>query len=268
MSLSVETYDQAAAAAQALGQGGARYLAGGTLVMRAVNYGDHGFARIVRAADPTLRQIRMAGDRIEIGASVTMSQVVGARELDFLAPVARLIGGPAVRSAATVGGNLFAPHPYGDFAVALLALDGVATTTDGQSTPLAELLARRDQFRGLVASVAVSRPAAGEFRFRKLSRVKPKGVSVMSMAAWLPGASGGRVSNARIAYGAMAPTPIRVAAVERALDGATLDEGGITPALAVALDGLRPPTDPLASEWYRREVAPVHLRRLLLDLER
>ena len=42
--------------------------------------------------------------------------------LAFLAPVAESIGGPAVRNMATVGGNLFARSPYGDFAVALLAL--------------------------------------------------------------------------------------------------------------------------------------------------
>ena len=40
-----------------------------------------------------------------------------------LAKAARAVGGPAIRNMATVGGNLFAPAPYGDFAVALLALD-------------------------------------------------------------------------------------------------------------------------------------------------
>jgi xanthine dehydrogenase small subunit len=47
--------------------------------------------------------------------------------LAFLAPVARSIGGPAVRAAATVGGNLFAPSPYGDFSVALLALGAIVS---------------------------------------------------------------------------------------------------------------------------------------------
>ena len=56
--------------------------------------------------------------------------------------------------------------------------------------------------------------------------------------------------------------------VERALEGASLDAHGIAPALAVATEGLNPPDDPLASGWYRREVAPVHLRRLLLGEDR
>ena len=52
-----------------------------------------------------------------------MAAILAERELSYLHPVARIIGGPAVREAATVGGNLFAPSPYGDFAAALLALE-------------------------------------------------------------------------------------------------------------------------------------------------
>ena len=78
------------------------------------------------------------------------------------------------------------------------------------------------------------------------------------------GRSAGRLSGVRVAYGAMGPTAVRVPAVEAALEGVSLDASGIAPALAVATDGLTPPDDALASAWYRREVAPVHLRRLLL----
>jgi len=66
----------------------------------------------------------------------------------------------------------------------------------------------------------------------------------------------------------MADTAVRVPAVERALEGASLDQNGVMAALAVATDGLSPPDDALASSWYRREVAPVHLRRLLLGEDR
>jgi CO/xanthine dehydrogenase FAD-binding subunit len=62
----------------------------------------------------------------------------------------------------------------------------------------------------------------------------------------------------------MAPTPIRARAVERALEGRSLDEPGIAPALAVAADGTNPATDAIASTWYRREMVAVHLKRLLL----
>lgn len=260
--LEVESFDTLAQAAGGLREG-SRYLAGGTLVMRAANYGDQRFSRIVRTTDPGLRGIRAEGGRIVIGAGVTMSDVLASRDLDFLAPVARVVGGPAVRSMATVGGNLFAPHPYGDFAAALLALEGEAAMADGTRMPLEQLFASRDTLRGLVASVSIARPQGDDFRFRKVSRVKPKGVSVMSIAAWIP-RNGSRISGARVVFGAMGRTPLRAKAAEAALNGVMLDETGLARALALATDGLDPPDDALASSWYRREVAPVHLRRCLL----
>jgi CO/xanthine dehydrogenase FAD-binding subunit len=61
----------------------------------------------------------------------------------------------------------------------------------------------------------------------------------------------------------MAPTPIRATAAERALEGRSLDAATLEQVARVACDGIEPPTDALASAWYRREVAGVHLRRLL-----
>lgn len=267
MPISVETFDRLDGAAAALAAArDARFLGGGTLIMRAVNYGDESFGRIVRTTDAGLREIASDGRRVRIGAGTTMSRIAAERTLDFLAPVARVIGGPAIRNMATVGGNLFAPHPYGDLAAALLVLDAkvqLAARGVRMEIGLDELLRERGHSHPLVASVSVERPSAGAFRFLKVSRVKPKGIALMSIAAWLP-VSGGRIAGARIAYGGMAPTPVRVPAVERALEGRSLDEAGIVPALAVATEGLDPPTDAIASAWYRRQVAPVHLKRLLL----
>ncbi len=265
MSISVKTFASSAEAATALsGDRTARFMGGGTLIMRAVNEGDQSFNTIVRATDPALRQVQLQGDRVIIGAGVTMAGILASRDVDFLHPVARAVGGPAIRNMATVGGNLFAGHPYGDMTAALLVLDCSVTLVGGQSAPLVDFLRdRAREPRAVVASVSIVRPQSGVFRFRKVSRVKPKGVSLMTIAAWLP-QSGGRVSGARIAYSSMGPTPVRVTAVEQALEGASLDEAGIVNALAAATIGIEPPTDAMASSWYRREVAPVHLKRTLL----
>ncbi len=267
MPISVKTFPLAEEADRALAANrSARYLGGGTLVMRAINAGDQSFDMVVRATDPRLKQIQVQGDAITLGAGVTMSEVIASRDLAFLAPVARVIGGPAVRNMATVGGNLFAASPYGDFAAALLALDARVIVAGGQAVPLAEFLeGRMREPRRIVIAVQVPRPRESRaFRFLKVSRVKPKGVAVLSIAAHLP-MQGGRLAGVRIAYGAMGPLPVRALAVEQALEGRTLDEQGIAQALAAATTGLNPLTDPIASEWYRRSVAPVHLKRLLLD---
>lgn len=267
MTITVKTFNRLDDAANALMQEReARFMAGGTLLMRAVNEVDPGIRTIVRATDPNFRRISLSSGRVELGAGVTMAAILAERELAYLHPAARAVGGPAVREAATVGGNLFAPSPYGDFTTMLLALDATVTLAGGfgqRELPLEELLSRRERGGLLVAGIAFRRPAADAIRFVKVTRVHPKGISVLSIAAQLP-LSGGRVVHARIAYGAMAPSPVRAKAAERALEGRSLDATGIAPALAVALDGTAPADDAIASAWWRREILPIHLRRLLL----
>lgn len=270
MPITIQTHPDLDAAARALaGDRSARFMAGGTIVMRRVNEGDVSLSTIVRTTDRSFGMIRPAGARILIGAGATMAAVLRTPDLAFLHSAARAVGGPALRSAATVGGNLFARAPYGDVAVALLALDATIQLRGGYSPreiPLDEFLAARERGPdGIVASLSVNRPASPDaFRFLKVSRVQPKGAPVITIATHLP-MSSGRITGARVAYGGMAPTPIRARAVERALEGRSLDQAGIAPALAMATEGTTPATDSIASAWYRREVAPVHLRRLLLE---
>jgi len=257
--LSVETFATITEAATHMG-GDARFLGGGTLLMRDVNYGAAGFSRIVRTTSVD-RTITSASNGIRIGAGATMSDVIASPETTALAAAARAVGGPAIRNMATVGGNLFAPHPYGDFATALLALDATVEWSDGRSEPIETTLSQRGSSNGIVASVTVPRISNREFRFRKVTRTKPKGVSVMSIAVRLPGTGG----QARIAFGAMGPNPLRAKQAEAALQSAQLTSEGIKPVTDACLQGLAPMDDALSSAWYRTEVAPIHLARTLLE---
>ena len=272
MPVSVRTFASSGEAAAALSADrGARYLGGGTLVMRALNEGDISISTVVRANDHALTRIDAAGPRVTIGAGVTFARILAERDLAFLHAPARSIGGPAVRNMGTVGGNLFAPNPYGDFTVALLALDAVVSVQGGlgsRDVPIEEFLQSRERQAGtLVLSISCQKPASAEaFRYRKIARIKPKGGSVITLAAHLP-MSSGRIVGARIALGSMAPTQIRARAAERALEGRSLDASTIDAAAAAAVEGTSPGDNALASAWYRREIVGVHLRRLLSGQE-
>src|SRR6266699_2510839 len=112
MPVTVKTFTTSGEAAAALSSDrSARYLGGGTLVMRALNEGDLSISTIVRATDPALTRIDIANTRVTIGAGVTFARILAERDLAFLHAPARSIGGPAVRNMGTVGGNLFAPGP-------------------------------------------------------------------------------------------------------------------------------------------------------------
>ena len=263
MSMEVESVDSVAQIRAAM-TGSATYYAGGTLLMRQINYGDQGINRLVISDDPVLKQIQIHSDQVIIGAGAKMSEIMRHSDLQFLANVARSVGGPAIRNMATLGGNLFAPRPYGDMTTALLALDANVIWADGQQQPIEQFLQHPLTSSGIVVSVSLPRPASGTFRYLKISRVKPKGVSLMTLAAVL-GRENGRVGVARIAFGGMGPQSRRAKAAEHALQGASLDESGVERCLAVCTDGMDPSDDALASAWYRQQVAPVYLKRLLLQ---
>jgi CO/xanthine dehydrogenase FAD-binding subunit len=272
MPVMVKTFASSGEAAAVLSSDrGARYLGGGTLVMRALNEGDISISTIVRANDQALVRIDASGSRVTIGAGVTFARILAERELTFLHAAARSIGGPAVRNMGTVGGNLFAPNPYGDFTVALLALDAMVSMQGGlgaREVPIEEFLQSRDRQAGtMVSAVSCQKPLSAEaFRYRKIARIKPKGGSVITLAAHLP-VSSGRVLGARIALGSMAPIQIRAKAAERALEGRPLDAATIAAAASAAVEGTSPADDALGSSWYRREIVGVHLRRLLSGQE-
>jgi len=262
MSISVETYPTVAEAASAMGAD-SRFLGGGTMVVRGLNFATPDYNRVIRSTDAALQDVRADGSGLRIGAGVTMTRLMQASDAEFLEPVTRSVGGPAIRNMATVGGNLFVRSPFGDLGVAFLALDARVEMSDGQSLTMEDFYAQRDRLRGVVAAVIVPRPVHGAFRYQKVTRTKPKGAAVMTLAAHVPRA--GRISGTRISFGAMGATPLRAKDAEAALDGASLDAQSIQRACDNCCNGLDPQDDSLASGWYRREVAPVHLRRLLLS---
>jgi CO/xanthine dehydrogenase FAD-binding subunit len=272
MAVAVKTFASSTEAAAALSSDRtARYLGGGTLVMRALNEGDVSISTIVRTSDRALTRIEAGSSRVTIGAGVTFANILAERDLAFLHAPARSIGGPAVRNMGTVGGNLFAQNPYGDFALALLALDARVTVVSGfgvRDVAIEEfLVSRARQSAVLVTSISCQKPSSLDaFRYRKITRVKPNGGSLITLAAHLP-SSHGRIVGARIALGSMAPTQIRATAAERALEGRVLDASTIAAAAAVATEGTSPAENALGSAWYRREIVGVHLRRLLSGQE-
>ena len=268
MGLRLAAFQGAREAALALRAGrGTYYIGGGTFLLRRVNEGDASIETLVRVADPALAAITITADRVTLGASVPMAAIAVRSELGALARAAKTIGGPAVRDMATVGGNLFAPNPYGDLGVALLALEAGVTIESGagpEEIPLESFYARRGRLLAgsIVTAVSFARAGLSHLRFVKVSRVKPKGSAVLSIAAVVV-EQGGVVSSAAIALGCMAEAPMRACAAEAALRGRALTREGMAPALALASEGTAPPTDAIASAWYRRAVLAVYLGRLL-----
>ena len=76
---------------------------------------------------------------------------------------------------------------------------------------------------------------------------------------------GQTLTDVRLAYGAVAATPMRATAAEAALEGQVLNAASIEAAAAAARDEVRPIDDVRASAWYRRELVHNMTLRMLQD---
>jgi CO/xanthine dehydrogenase FAD-binding subunit len=244
----------------------ATLLAGGTLLMPAVNTETTGITSLVSTRRLGLDDISIEGDRATIGAAVTLADVGTAGQLAFLTPVTDSIASPPIRNLATVGGNLFARQPYGDFAVALLALDAdvrVVGESGSRQAAVVEVVEGGVAPGELVTAVEFTIPEPGTWFYTKAMRRRLNSAAIVTVAAVIT-QSDGVVDMARIALGGAGPRPLRARSVEAALLGNPLDPASVAAAAERAVDDAVPFSDAYASAWYRARVLPVHIRRAIL----
>jgi CO/xanthine dehydrogenase FAD-binding subunit len=263
--ITVETPESVADVVGALGDG-AIVLAGGTYVMPWINTEAHDVAALVSLRRAGLADIDVAGGTATIGAATTLARAGADERLAFLRSAIESIASPTIRNLATVGGNLFVEQPYGDLAVALLALDAqvdVAGPAGTATQPVAGVLAGGVPAGHIVTAVRFALPAEGEWRYAKAMRRRLNSASIVTVAAVVR-LDGDAVASARIALGGAGRRPVRAPAAEAALAGGPLDRARAEAASAAALEDAEPFTDAYASAWYRARVLPVHVRRALI----
>jgi len=246
-------------------------MAGGTLAMPLINKGISIPEKVLGLRRAGLNYIHQADGSLRIGATATLSQMLQQKSIPVLQQAAHNVGSWAVRNMGTVGGNLFAPPPAGDFTVALLALDArvkLASRREQRIVPLAEF------YRGFMGTVLEPNELVVEFEVPR-----PKGMTTVvkhgRVHANTPAIVGvavrvvkenGRVRDARIALNGVGPHPQRARNAEAAVMGSALDAAAIAAAGDVAAQECEPFTDPIASEWYRRKMTGVFVRRALTQV--
>ncbi|MBL8128303.1 MAG: FAD binding domain-containing protein [Chloroflexia bacterium] len=247
-------------------QPGAAFLAGGTLLMPYVNTDISPWETLVSGRRLGLDRIDAEQGAARLGATTTLAALGRDERLAFLQPVVESIASPLIRNLATVGGNLFARQPYGDLAVALLALDAgvVIAGPEGERHAAVDQLFAAGVGPGeIVTEVTFALPAPETFFYTKAMRRKLNSASIVTVAAVIEQAAG-KVSSARVALGGAGPRAIRSHSVEEALLGQPLTVESVTAASDLALMDAAPFTDAYASAWYRARVLPVHIRRAIL----
>jgi CO/xanthine dehydrogenase FAD-binding subunit len=216
-----------------------RFLAGGTDLVRQLNEGSPAPDLVVALAGVgELRSIAVDAGRLRVGATATFTEIQRStavrRAAACLAEAAAQVGSVQIRNIATVGGNVGNASPCGDTLPALLALRAMATVIDdgGCCTllPVGDLLVGPGttslRHNELITEFVIPVPrSGGRSAFAKLGFRSAVSVARLSMAVALtcePAAS--RISDVRVALGAVGDAAFRDGALERYLEGRHADE--------------------------------------------
>ena len=220
-----------------------------------------------------LKGIAVKNGQVEIGAGEVIADIIASpvirREARFFAEALEQFANPLVRNMATLAGNIADSSPIGDTIPPLLVLDAkvVAASQQGQRViPLAEF------FTGpggnvlkpaeVITKIRFPVPGKGRGRFLKLSLRRGTSCSIASVAVWVS-SKGGKVEEARIAFGGVAPTPIRARLTEKMLAGKKID-GELVELVAGRVEHeISPISDVRASAEYRRQVSARLLAKAL-----
>lgn len=269
-------------AAELLRGGEVTLLAGGTDLMPQAKAGRLAFRTLLLSLRriPELHGVARDGDALRIGALVTMTELMESalvrEHCPILVEAADHFASDQVRNAATIGGNVCNASPAGDTLVPLLALDAEVELVAKPNGSLAERRVPIGEFftgpgktlrapHEIVAALRVPVGVAGRFmRFFKFGSRPALDISAISIGICAR-RDAGALRDVRVAFGAVAPVPMRGRATEGALEGRRLTDAVIETAAAAARGEVHPIDDLRATAWYRREMVHNMLKRVLAD---
>ena len=213
---------------------------------------------------------------LRIGAGATMSQVADSpiirERYRAIAEGAALVGSIQTMNMATVGGNLCNAAPSADIAPPLLAFEAEAVIVGPSGR---RKLVLEEFFLGpgktalaadeLLAEVRVPLPPPGTgSAYDRHTPRKQMDIAVVGDAAALTMA-GERIERARVALGAVAPTPVRAPQAEAALEGRAPSDELFARGAEVSAAECSPIADVRGSAEFRRHIVRVMTERMLRE---
>ncbi len=272
--------DEALAALKEFGDD-VEFIAGGTSLILMMQQGLVQPAKVVGLGNiKELRGIKRTADGgLEVGAMTTHRQLETSPEaFAYAAALPQSLGVIAtirIRNQATLGGNLVHADPAQDPPPVLIALDStvdlVGAGGGARSIPMEEFFT--DFFETVLGDEEMVRsvkippmPAGSRLAYKKFLPRTEDDYATVSVAVRLGVDPDGKCKDIRIGLGALAVTPLRAKAVEKALLGQKLTEKSIKEAAALVRDEVDPLDDVRGSAGYKREMARVWTERTIASL--
>ncbi len=254
---------------------GAMILAGGTDLLVQYQAGTRtpsAFVDVKRI--PALMTIAADAEGVTIGAAVPAVDIVAHPVIRAwwpgLVEAAHLIGSTQIQGRGSLGGNLCNGSPAADSTCALIvsgAVARIASPSGDRTVPVDQFVVapgRTVLVPGeLLVSVSLPKPAPRTAdAYQRLIPRAEMDIAVASVAVSVTLDASGVCTAARVAIGAVAPTPLLVPEAAAALVGTTLDAAALDRAALATSAAARPIDDRRGTAAYRTTVVGVLTRRV------
>jgi len=222
----------------------------------------------IKGIEETKRLEFTSGVGLFVGASVTVNQVADSeiiqRKYQALGQAAQTLGSYQVRNRATLVGNICNASPGADLAAPLLVYEAnvhIASKTGRRTIPLTEFFTGVKKTalasNELVVGISLPDPSSGDQSvYLRQARIKGHDLGIVGVAVRLTA-----YQRFLVAISAVAPTPVRLFALEE-----SLNDQWNSPEIAVFAGEeiqmlIHPISDVRASAEYRLHIAGVLVKR-------
>ena len=223
---------------------------------------------------PELKQIAKTVDGFKFGAAISGKELMLNEEFNKVWPGimdgVRLIGSLQIRGRASVGGNLCNASPAADSVPPMIAAGAVANIIGpkgNRDVPVEEIIVKPGQTSLSRGEIIVSfqlpnrPPKSGDAYLRFTPRTEMD-IAVVGVAINLTLDNEGICNSARLALGAVAPTPILDKNAAEILIGTKVDENALENLASAVQKSCSPINDKRGTIEFRENVVGVLAKRV------
>ncbi len=223
---------------------------------------------------PELKQIAKTVDGFKFGAAISGKELMLNEEFNKVWPGimdgVRLIGSLQIRGRASVGGNLCNASPAADSVPPMIAAGAVANIIGpkgNRDVPVEEIIVKPGQTSLSRDEIIVSfqlpnrPPKSGDAYLRFTPRTEMD-IAVVGVAINLTLDNEGICNSARLALGAVAPTPILDRNAAEILIGTKVDENALENLASAVQKSCSPINDKRGTIEFRENVVGVLAKRV------
>ena len=229
---------------------------------------------------PSLVNLSFSNGTWRIGAATPVVRIKNdvklTKEFPGLSEASGLIGSDQIQNRASLGGNLCTASPGADTVPSLMVNDALAViaSNEGPRTiPVTDVITGPGSISLETGEFVIEflleqpPPKTSDAYERFIPRTEMD-IAVVDAAARISLDDRGNCKEAKIAIGAAAPTVIRVHEAERILQGKKINDEVLTEVMGEASKACNPINDKRGTIEYRRQVAGVLTKRVILLAEK